>query len=1331
MKSWLRFTLIAILFASFAFLIGFFQRYHLPRIKSWLLVEIEEQSSKHSPVRVWPAHLDLNLFPPRLVLEDVKLLPQQEVAKKVLVQGHIERVEVGLSWLALFSGKVRISSLRMKHPQFKLKLNDDLWKSTGGPSKFDFDLLYKIPIDELDVDDLEVSADYPSRKSHIDFEKLNFSITNRFRSLQLDLQAPKLTLITENQKDPLSLALETRMLLEEKELSITAVKIKKQDSFLVGAGRIDGDFSKMKIDKSILNFRTSVFLPEIHEWIKAIDPAIPVPKLQGRVTLDLGVVLKEQDTNPEFRYRISSEKVSIDGYQLGEVISEGSFDQNKLETKKVEVRQSAGFAELQDVKLNWGKEANLTAKAVIHNIELGQFLETIKVRNVPLYTNISGEAPCVLTFKPTFDAQCLVQMKGQKLHLHSGGKEKDTIVKVASFAAEGKVKVDAKHVEYEANLTAGAKSKGHSSGVIAYETGFKISYEADELHFADVEDLAGLKIEGMTKLKGTTEGDSHAATLDLDAQGEDLWLHDYRLGQANANIRYKEGNLIFRQIQGSVFSTRYNGNVTINLLKNEIHLQGQVPYADIEDIQQVFSRFVKLPIVITGTGTAEVKAWGPLQFNRMNYVLNSTFYRGSAAGESFDEMSFNVSAKDGMVNSERVNLVKGTSVITLNGRITPEGVMDSVIIGRALRLEQSENLERMGLNATGLLDFTMSLRGQLPKPKMELNGRLSKLVLADKPADDSTFKLKILPDRIEGGGSFIGGVVMADFIWPFENSGPFKLSLETNKWNFTNLFSLLSETTRQRDFETALSSKIELASSSGGFWNSSGEAKISELLVRRGSLSLSAPQPIDLIFKNGLMNTSNFLIQGESSFLKLTSENSEQNNLNIQMNSKLDMALLTLFTPFLADLRGSLSSTIQVKGSALKPDLKGSAFIEKGFVRLKSFPHPFEDIRADLLLNQEILSINSLRSDFAGGSLTGDGRIQFLGLKNIPMDIRGQFQKVSLNVPDGIRTRGSGTLQLKGTYFPYNLAIQYDVNSGDVTREFTESTDASVTVLPSTYLPKFVSQDSFEPVAFDIDMQLRNPLSVKNSMVEAMVTGQLKVQGTPEAPRLTGAFSAQRGGKLFFRGNTFEMLVTNLEFNNSPPDNPKLYVNAQTRVTESAAGDARPQTYDIDMIVQGPAKPLPKLTMTSQPALSEQQIVSLLALGVTSSAESTAGGFSDKGNQGSIRIGSALIEKPLGKEIKNRLGLDFAITSNSSTTDNSQKVTLSKQITPKITASASRSIGKSQSNSAKLEYQMNKNVSVIGSFEGQSDTSATQTTDKKPVDSSVLGLDLEYKLQFK
>jgi translocation and assembly module TamB len=71
-------------------------------------------------------------------------------------------------------------------------------------------------------------------------------------------------------------------------------------------------------------------------------------------------------------------------------------------------------------------------------------------------------------------------------------------------------------------------------------------------------------------------------------------------------------------------------------------------------------------------------------------------------------------------------------------------------------------------------------------------------------------------------------------------------------------------------------------------------------------------------------------------------------------------------------------------------------------------------------------------------------------------------------------------------------------------------------------------------------------------------------------------------------------------------------------------------------------------------------------------------------------------------------------------------VTLSKQWTPKFGASASSTLQANPTNDVKVEYKMNKNISVIGSWEGKETNRETQDTEQ-----SVLGLDLEYKVQFK
>ena len=93
--------------------------------------------------------------------------------------------------------------------------------------------------------------------------------------------------------------------------------------------------------------------------------------------------------------------------------------------------------------------------------------------------------------------------------------------------------------------------------------------------------------------------------------------------------------------------------------------------------------------------------------------------------------------------------------------------------------------------------------------------------------------------------------------------------------------------------------------------------------------------------------------------------------------------------------------------------MSGSAYVDKGYIKLRDFNHPFANLRADVIFNDNQILLNSLRTELAGGRAAAEGRLSFEG-KERPLDIRGTFTDVSLNVPDGFRTRGSGTLGIYG-----------------------------------------------------------------------------------------------------------------------------------------------------------------------------------------------------------------------------------------------------------------------------------------------------------------------------
>lgn len=156
--------------------------------------------------------------------------------------------------------------------------------------------------------------------------------------------------------------------------------------------------------------------------------------------------------------------------------------------------------------------------------------------------------------------------------------------------------------------------------------------------------------------------------------------------------------------------------------------------------------------------------------------------------------------------------------------------------------------------------------------------------------------------------------------------------------------------------------------------------------------------------------------------------------------------------------------------------------------------------------------------------------------------------------------------------------------------------------------------------------------------------------------------------------------------------------------------------------------PTPQINLSSQPPLSEREIVSLLALGVTTAAMDSKRSSDFQAANTSTALGTALLQKAGGKKLKDALGVDVRVSSSQPTPDNAStpKVTLSKQWTPKFGASASSTLSGTPTNNVKLEYKMNKNVSAIGSWEGKE-----TVQENKGSTQNVFGLDLEYKVQFK
>lgn len=1301
-------------------MLGFLIQTQLPKAKSWALVRIDQISKKELPVRILPAAIDIDFFPLGVTLTDVKITPKEEVAD-FIDPLLIEEVKLKVSWFYLLQGRLRLAEVALSGAKANVRVPAPKSKNDKKPLDGLFSQLRQVPLNRLVLERIDLSLSLQKPRASGQLRNLAIAIDNQNNQIGIEVSASGVQFRDADTQALVLLEAEARALLEPDSITVTRLKIRRGQSYMIAAGRLSGETEALKFEKGDLQARGHFVLDSMRNWLVKSIPDLKLPTMSGLANVDLDVKqFSLKDRLAEFK--VDAKDLKVDKFFVGNVSGAGEVSGTTVKSKLVEVESDAAKIRVTDFDFTLGEHSPIHATVHVDSMQVHDVLKNLSIGDIPVYLSGTAKLTCSGELKPLIGVDCDGNISGKKILVRNKDGKQKTIVAINQIDAAGKLKIDSKAVTYKADLSM-PNSKGRSDGSIAYETGFDINFESFPLAIKDVENLADLKLEGSLNVKGKTVGNSKTAWMELNGDASDFWLEDYWLGNFSTNARFAKGHLLFQNAKGFYTTSRYQGDVDVNLEDKQISAKLQMPFLDVKDLLSAFSRKVKLPFPVNGTGKADINVSGPLEFTALSYNLKSSLYRGSVLGENFDQANFDVHAKSGEVVTDRVTVQRGKGVITVTGVGHPTGQIETIVRGKNIDLEESENIQKLGINLAGIFDFDMDMRGHVLHPDTHLKGTITKTSLSDRSVNDSKIELQFLRDRINGSGEFIGETVTGAFTVPLSDEAPYKLNLQTKDWNFAPLLAGIGPAANHKDYDTQVTAQVDLSSEKGGFWSSNGKITAQKFVIKRGSLSIAAPSPLQLTMQNGHLSVQNFYLAGENIYLRVLDNKNSDQKIDVQVNGKLDMGVVALFLPFFEELRGMLSFAFNVKAGPGTSSLLGSAYIEKGYLKLFDFQHAFEDFKADLLFNQNKVLINSIHGDFASGTFNGDGVLEMKGYKNLPLNFNVRAENVILNLPDKVETKGSGQFNFAGSWFPFHMKGVYDVQSGTFAKEFSGTAERG-RIRRSDYLPQFLLEETFNPLTMEIQVNFDRGIDVKNSLVDGRANGRVTVLGTVQKPGMIGTVNLEKESKVYFNDTPFEVNIGTVTFNDANDINPKIYLTADTRI----------QDHDITMVLQGTGQK-PEMTLSSTPSLPQNEIISLLALGSTSEQMDTKISSTQQGNSASLSVASGLLKNaPLGRELKDRFGVDLQFSSSF---DNAasvalQKITVSGQVTKKLGWNYNRAIGKTSKDEAQLRYRLTDKFSLVGSYEGQTNTESTnQNDDAKNENLNVFGLDLEYRFEFK
>lgn len=409
--------------------------------------------------------------------------------------------------------------------------------------------------------------------------------------------------------------------------------------------------------------------------------------------------------------------------------------------------------------------------------------------------------------------------------------------------------------------------------------------------------------------------------------------------------------------------------------------------------------------------------------------------------------------------------------------------------------------------------------------------------------------------------------------------------------------------------------------------------------------------------------------------------------LNLQLNGALDLRLLSGYVSGLTT-GGKAQINANFQGSLDRPRINGRIHVENAFARVADFPLGLDATKGDLVFDDTRLFFDEVTAQAGGGTLHLSGSVNYAE-RPVRYDISARSDKTRIRYPEGMSWLAVGNLRLVGTRNAAVLSGRVAVERVTLSQGL-EVTGALVVEKQDIYGPS-TSSPFLRNLQFEIEAVSTPDARMQWPGAELAAEADLFVRGTWEHPIILGHIHVLFGD-LLFRGNRYRVARGDINFANPFRLNPVINVEASTTI----------QQYEITLNFSGPATKL-TLAYRSDPPLPSTDIVTLLALGQTTSEVGARGGAT---TQTSGVPASALLTEAVSSQVGGRLERLFGITSlrvdpalttvgSPTGQTGAARVTVQQRVTPNLTVTYVSNVGSTQQQVIQMEYNLSRTVSIV------------------------------------
>jgi len=636
---------------------------------------------------------------------------------------------------------------------------------------------------------------------------------------------------------------------------------------------------------------------------------------------------------------------------------------------------------------------------------------------------------------------------------------------------------------------------------------------------------------------------------------------------------------------------------------------------------------------------------------------------------------------------------RGAGIITGSaGYRFADQTITAELAGAALPLENFEKLQSARFPVGGQVSFRLKASGPLRAPIGDGTARVVDLRVGQVVI--GSFVASLNSDghtaHLELGSSMSTGEISGGYTLGLADPYPLSGKVSIKNMNL-DPFLLTAMHLGKLDGHANADGDISLNGSLKHPESIVIDAKLSRLALNYANVRLENTGPVHLRSSKDSLEIDPATLRGTDTNLNIEGSVrfTGKGSLNLRLNGAVDLRLISGFAPDF-DARGPAQINASFEGTLDRPRITGRVHIENASVREADFPTGLSAIQGDIVFDATRLYFENVSAEAGGGKLQLSGGVNYAE-SPLRYDVTLHSDRLRIRYPVGMSWLVGGSLRLTGTPTAGVLSGRVTIDRVTLTQGL-EVAGMLVSAKEGITGPS-TSSPFLRNLQFDVEA-----VSVPDARMEWPGAGlqaeaNLRVRGTWEHPILLGHIHIL-SGDLYFAGNRYRVTRGDLNFANPFRLDPVVNVEATTNI----------QQYEITLNFNGPASKL-TLAYRSDPPLPANDIITLLALGQTSS-ESTArsGGASQSNTAGASAILSEAISSQFGGRVERLFGItrfrvDPGLTTLGSSTSSQNaaaRVTVEQQIARNLTITYVSNVGSTQEQVIQVEYNVDRNVSIVG-----------------------------------